>query len=161
MAKNIKYNGAKAIRELKEELERNDKILAKNTQQEKLQVQVALYNRGYPQSSPMFDVFIEKNKLEASELRIKLLSGFKVIHPMFEFQTVPDWISIQMERANVDLANIESNLAEVEKNVKEIKEELAEQNQRILARREQIIELLKGYGENVTDLKKNIPEYIR
>src|SRR3990167_396058 len=64
------------IASLREELERNDKILNQNTENLKKQVQIALYQRGFPQGSPMYDSLIEKMKYDIEEANLKLDSEF-------------------------------------------------------------------------------------
>ena len=145
---------------LREELERNDNILNQNTENLKKQVQIALYQRGFPQGSPMYDSLIEKMKYDIEEANLKLDSEFKVVNPQFEFQQNPRWIELQMLFHKKNIEAVKENLKEIEDNVGAVKQEIAEQNERIVARRSQILEELEALGEDISGFSKQNHDYI-
>ena len=85
------------IKNLREELERNDRILEKNEKDLRNQIQEGLYKKGYPVGSPWYYSVIEKMRLDVKELNLKLDSGFEVESPQFKFQRNPEWINLQID----------------------------------------------------------------
>lgn len=150
----------KRVDELKREIKENDLVLKKNHEKTKEQIQVGLYQKGYPQGNPMYDSYIDKMKLDLEDAQIRIDSGLKLINPTFEFQTDPRWVEIQKECIKRNIKAIKGNLEEVEKRVEEVKKDIVAQNQRINLRRIQIIEDLKKQGENVSEFIEKVPSYI-
>lgn len=145
---------------LKKELKANDDLFKKNTEKYDEQVQIALYGRGYPQNSPMYDHMISNMKLDIEEISIAIEGGFKVLHPMFDFHTNPRWQEIQGIKKARDLEALKHNLKEIENNVDEVKNDIVAQNGRMKERRIQILEDLEALGEDVKKLKEASPDYI-
>ena len=150
----------KRIKELRDELAKNDEILRKNTEQHKTQVQVGLYRLGYPQSSPMYDSLIEKMNYDLEEFKIKLDSGFKVVNPTFAYQQDSRWIDIQIEIHQKMLKVVEGNMGEIKKHVEEVETAIVEQNARIESRKVHILEELEELGEDISKIKEKSPNYI-
>lgn len=149
------------IKELREELIKNDEILKKNKENHTIQVQMGLWKKGYPQSSPMYDTLIEKMEYDIKEFKIKLDSGFNVVNPTFAFQQDPRWIDMQIEIHKKMLKATEDNIAEIRKNMGEVENDIIAQNERIKERRTQIIEELGELGEDISEIKEKSPDYIR
>lgn len=160
MSKNTKKNKEKRIDELKKELENNDGMLKKNIDQHKTQVQIGLYQRHYPTTSPMYDTLIEKLQYDREEIKIKLETKFIVINPTFAYQQDKRWIALQIEIHQKILKAIENNLVEINKNVEEVENEITAQNGRIQDRRIQILGELEQLGVNISELKEKSPDYI-
>lgn len=148
----------KRIEELSNELKAIDEVQKKNKEQYKLQVQIGLYGKGYPQGSPMYDTLLDKMKLEVEGLQIQIDSGYKTTYPDFEFQRHPRWIEIQLEFARRNLKANQENIIEIEKNLAEVENAIAEQQIRIEARRTQILDELKSMKVDISEFKT--PNYI-
>ena len=148
------------IRNLREELERNDRILKNNTENLRNQIQEGLYKKGFPVGSAWHDSLIEKMKFDIEEANLKLDSGFKVVNSQFEFQQNPRWIELQMLFHKKNLDAIKENLKEIEDNVEGVKQEISEQSERMIARRSQILEELEKLGEDISGFKKQNHDYI-
>jgi hypothetical protein len=146
------------VDELKKELQDNDAILKKNEENPRLQIQIGLYRKGFPQISPMYDSLIEKMQLDIEEMQLKVDSDFALINPTFAFQTIPRWREIQKTNHQKSIQATKDNLKEIEVNVELVKTEIQQQNERIIARREQILEELQKLGVDVADYKK--PDYV-
>ena len=148
------------LKNLREELERNDNILKNNTENLRNQIQEGLYKRGFPVGSAWYDSLIEKINLDIEETQLKLDSEFKVVSPQFTFQSNPRWIELQNLFHKKNLEAIKGNLKEIEENVEAVKQEINEQNERIVARRNQILEELEALGENISGFSKQNHDYI-
>ena len=149
---------AKKATELKEELQKNDEILRKNIEHLNRQIQVGLYNKGYPQGSPMFDNLLTTLKLKVKESDLKIKTEFRMINPAYEFQTMKEWKDIQIEQER-ELQRVNfDNIKEIEENVEKVRQDITEQTERITARRNQILEQLKDMGQDVADY--SAPDYI-
>ncbi len=157
-----KYQNLPEIRipQLKEEIKKNDEVLRKNHEETDKQIQVGLYQKGYPPASPMYHSVIERMKLDKEDAEIKLKSDFQVLNPVFLFQSDSRWRGIQKEYHKRNIKAIIENLAELEKQVGEVKIDIEKQNQRINLRRIQIVEELKKAGEDVSEYIGKVPEYI-
>jgi len=148
------------IKNLREELERNDNILKNNTENLRNQIQEGLYKRGFPVGSAWHDSLVEKMKFDIEETNLKLDSGFKIIHPQFEFQTNPRWIELQMLFHKKNLEAVQENIKEIEHNVEDVRQEINEQSERIVARRSQILEELENLGQDISGFSKQNHDYI-
>ena len=148
------------IKSLREELERNDKILKNNTENIRNQVQEGLYKRGFPVGSAWHDSLLEKMKLDIEEAKLKLDSGFEVVNPQFTFQKIPRWTELQILFHRKNLEAVQENIKEIEHNVEDIRQEIEEQNERIVARRSQILEELEALGEDISGFSKQNHDYI-
>ncbi len=146
------------IKELRKELVVNDTLYKKNKEQYKTQVQFALYKRGLPQGSPVYDKLLEIKQLELEEEKIKNRSDFTVVNPIFHFQTNKRWVEIQQLFSDKKVEALEANIKEIEVQVSEVEVEIVAQNGRIEERRIGIVEELKELGNDVTDIEK--PNYI-
>lgn len=144
---------------LRKELIKNDVLLKKNKEEEQVQIQIALKEKGYP-LRPFHDVIIEELQVEVKELKIIIESKFVVVNPTFSFQRQPEWIEGQLESAKRKLKVSEKNLNGIIKDVEEAKKLIVEQNERIKARRTQIIEEMEKLGVDVTEFSENPPDYI-
>src|SRR3990167_8115277 len=158
----VKFNNLpeQKINSLREEIERNDKILKNNTENLRNQIQEGLYKRGFPVGSAWYDSLLEKLKLDIEEANLKLDSGFEVLNPQFTFQKNPRWIELQILFHQKNLEAIKSNMKEVEDNAEAVKQEINEQNERIVARRSQILEELEALGEDISGFSKQNHDYI-
>ena len=145
---------------LKKELKVNDEVLKKNHENTNQQIQIGLYQKGFPQTSPMYDSLLEKMKLDLEDAQIKLDSGLKLMNPTFEFQTNPRWVEIQKEYHKQNIKAIGNNVKEILKQVEEVKKGITTQNERIKARRIQIIDELKDLKEDVSEFADKTPNYI-
>ena len=157
-----KYQNLPEIRipQLKEEIKRNDEVLRKNHEETDKQIQVGLYQKGYPPTSPMYNTMIEKMKLDREEAQIKLDSNFEIMNPVFQFQTNSRWKEIQKTYHKRNIKAIDEGLVELEKQVAEVRADVEKQNQRINLRRIQIVEELKKSGEDVSEYTGKTPSYI-
>jgi len=161
MTKSKKYKGESKnarIKELRKELVNNDDLYKKNKEQYRVQVQVALCQRGLPQGSPMYDSILEQKALELQEEKIKNDYGFIPINPIYKFQADLKLIKIQKQFSDKRIIALESNIKEIETQLSEVEIEIVAQNGRIEERRIQIIEDLKSLGNDTSDIEK--PNYI-
>ena len=148
------------IKNLREELERNDRILEKNEKDLRNQIQEGLYQKGYPVGSAWYDSMLEKMKLDVQEIQLKLDSEFEVINPQFEFQNNPKWVDIQMLFHRKNLEAIKENIKELEHNVEIVQQEITEQTERVTARRSQILEELEKLGQDISEFTRKNHDYI-
>ena len=154
-------NKQKKIEELKKELVNNDEILRKNTEEPRVQIQVALHRLGYPPGSPMFDVLLDKFKVEIEELNLMIDSGMKMVNPSYQYQQSREWELNQVKRIRIELGTRYRNVEEIERNVEKVTQEIAIQTERLIIRRKQIIEQLEELGVDVSEFKKDTPpDYI-
>ncbi len=145
---------------LKEELKKNDALLKKNHENVREQIQIGLYQKGYPTTSPMYDTFLEKMKLDLEDAQIKVDSNIELITPTFKFQTNERWKEIQLEYNKRNVKAIKDNIKETETQIELVKKDITEQTERMKARRLQIIEELKDLKEDVSEFTGKTPEYI-
>lgn len=149
----------KSIDKLKKELIKNDEILKKNTEKPRIQIQRRMIEGGMPDSA-MYDNLLEKMKTDVEEIQIKIDSGYKVINPLYQFQTNERWIEIQLDSVKKSIKVMKENVKLIEENVERVKKEVTEQTARIKERRIHIIEELGKLGEDVSELKNSSPNYI-
>ena len=154
------FKREKKIQDYMTELRRNDEMLKKNKEEHRMQVQIGLHKKGLPPGSPMFDTLLEKMKMDIEVEQIKVDLGFKCINPVFEFQRSKRLAEIQMEMSQKHVKAMKGNVAEIEKNLEEVKNDIIAQNERMKDRRVQILEELEKLGEDVSELKKEVPDYI-
>lgn len=148
------------VQSLKKEIKDKDEILRKNYEEERQQVQIGLYQRGYPQTSPMYDSFLEKMKLDLEEAELKVEGGIVVLNPTFNFQKDHRWVEIQMIFHKKNIIAIKENIAETEKQIKEVQADITLQNERIKSRRIQILEELKELKQDISEYVDKTPNYI-
>lgn len=148
------------IKNLREELERNDRILEKNEKDLRNQIQEGLYKKGYPVGSAWHDSMLEKMKLDVKETNLKVESGFEVVTPQFKFQKNPEWIELQVLFHKKNLEAIKENIKELEHNVENVKQEIDAQTERVTQRRFQILEELEKLGQDVSEFTKKNHDYI-
>ena len=148
------------IKNLREELERNDRILEKNENNLRNQIQEGLYKKGYPVGSAWYDSMLEKMRLDVQELNLKLDSGFEPKYPQFYFQLNPKWIELQMLFHKKNLEAIKENIKELEHNVEIIQQEITEQTERVTERRSQVLEELEKLGQDISEFTKKNHDYI-
>lgn len=160
--KDFEYNNLPEIKikNLREELERNDRIIEKNEKELRNQIQEGLYKKGYPVGSAWYDSMLEKMKLDVEEQQIKVNSGFKVVNPQFTFQQEPRWIEIQTIFHKKNLEALKETIKELENNVEIVQQEINEQNERVIARRSQILEELEALGQDISEFTKKNHDYI-
>ena len=150
----------KTVKELKQELKENDEVLKKNHEKPKEQVQVGLYQLGYPPGSPMYDSYLDKMRLDMEDAQIKVDSKLEVLNPIWLFQTSKRWKEIQLEYHKRNIKALKNNIAEVGKQVEKVKKAITVQNERIKARRIQIIDQLKELKVDVSEFTGKVPDYI-
>lgn len=156
----IKAKKEKQVDELKKELIANDMIHKKNIEEKRTQVQIGLYKKGFPQTSPMYDSLLERCHYELEETQIKLDSNFETFNPIFKFQQNERWIEIQKIYAKKQIEAIKSHIEEIKTNVEEVEKDIVEQNARIVARRVQILVELDKRGVDISEFSKTVPKYI-
>lgn len=150
----------KQIKALKEELKNGEEVYKRNTEQENIQIQAALYGAGYPKGAPMWDVLLDNLDSDQKELKMKIDSGFAVVSPVFLYQTSDEWQKHQLKIHEKNLETVKTNIKEVKKNVETAKQAINLQNERIVARKAQIVEELKKLGVDDKKLKADAPDYI-
>ena len=160
--KDFEYNQLPEIKikNLREELERNDRILEKNEKGLRNQIQEGLYKKGYPVGSAWYDSMLEKMKMDIQEINLKLDSGFEAKYPQFYFQLNPKWIELQMLFHKKNLDAIKENIKELEHNIEIVQQEINEQTERVTARRNQILEELEVLGQDISEFTKKNHDYI-
>ncbi len=144
MRKERKRN--KLVKDMKEELERNNKLLERNKAHPRIPIQVSLKrDHGYG-GSMMYDDALKKLSLDIKESKLKLESKFELVNPIFKFQYDPHWRAIQIEKEERDLKEYKENFEELTKQVAEVKEAIAKQETFIASRNKQILEYFKKWN---------------
>ncbi len=139
----------KLVKELMEELQRNEVLLKRNKEHPRVSVQVSLRrDHGYG-GNMMYDAALDKLSLDIQETELTLKSKFEVIHPIFKFQTDPKWRAMQITKAERELKEYQENFEELTKQVATVKDSIAKQETNIANRKEQILELFKKWGIDI------------
>ena len=148
MTKNEERNKRKRfklVKDMKEELNRNDKLLKRNKENPRVSVQVSLKrDHGYG-GSMMYDDALDKLSLDIQKTELELKTKFEVINPIFRFQDNPEWRAIQITQAERDLKEYEENFQELTKQVTKVKEGISKQEAFIVDRKKQILELFEKW----------------
>jgi len=146
---------AKQIKELKEELKSNDVLYKKNIEQHKIQVQIGLYQLKYPQGAGMYDAVLKGMMRDVIENELILKSNMETINPVFKYQTDPVWIKLQLDKIKEIVKNTKESIKNINEMVETVEKDITEQNKRILARRVQVIGLLKELNADMSDIENS------
>src|SRR3990167_12597 len=140
------------INNLRREIEGNDKMLKKNQEDLRHQIQERLYmDKVLSPGMPWYDTIIMKAELEMEEIEIKLKHGIETAYPTFSYQKDSRWIEIQLETLQKNLKAIKESLNEMHSAVEIAKQKINEQNDRMTARREQALDELRELGIDVSE----------
>ena len=147
------------IKEIEEEIGKNDPVHKRNKENFKVQVQVSLIqNAGYNPNNPMYDTFLDRLETDLAETNIKLYSKLEVIRPQYKYQTDPRWIGLHMGILQKNKTALDKAITELKLQITTAEDSIKEQIARWEERRTALISRLKEVGEDVKELEK--PAYI-
>ena len=120
------------IEELQQEFEEKSAIYKKNKEQHNIQVQLGLFEMGYPRTSPMYSTTLSRLGFDIKEEKIKLKYEFLALNPMHAYETDPEFVEIKRQRSEERLKNLKNDFEEIKSKVEEVKNNMKIVGQKFL-----------------------------